>query len=58
VTPESAQFLGKANRLLLEAEAILKIGLDDAAGRTAYLAGFHATQAFISEKSGRTVKTH
>jgi hypothetical protein len=42
VTPESAQFLGKANRLLLEAEAILKIALDDAAGRTAYLAGFHA----------------
>lgn len=58
MTPESAQFLGKANRLLLEAEAILKIALDDAAGRTAYLAGFHAAQAFISEKSGRTVKTH
>lgn len=32
--------------------------LYDAAGRTAYLAGFHATQAFISEKTGRSVKTH
>jgi len=58
MTPESAQFLRKADRLLLEGEAILKIGLGDAAGRTAYLAGFHAAQAFISEKSGRTVKTH
>jgi hypothetical protein len=30
----------------------------DAAGRTAYLAGFHAAQALISERTGRTVKTH
>ena len=58
MTPETAQFIGKANKLLLEAEAMLKIGLNDAAGRTAYLAGFHAAQAFISEKTGRTVKTH
>jgi uncharacterized protein (UPF0332 family) len=27
-------------------------------GRTAYLAGFHAAQAFIFEKRGRTFKTH
>ncbi len=30
----------------------------DAAGRTAYLAGIHAAQALISEKTGRAVKTH
>lgn len=30
----------------------------EAAGRAAYLAGFHAAQAFISEKTGRAVKTH
>lgn len=58
MTPETAQFIRKANKLLLEAEAMLKIGLNDAAGRTAYLAGFHAAQAFISEKTGRAVKTH
>ena len=58
MTPETAQFIGKANKLLLEADAMLKIGLNDAAGRTAYLAGFHAAQAFIAEKTGRTVKTH
>jgi uncharacterized protein (UPF0332 family) len=58
MTPETAQFLEKANKLLREAEAMLKIGLNDAAGRTAYLAAFHAAQALISEKTGRTVKTH
>jgi uncharacterized protein (UPF0332 family) len=58
MTPETAQFVGKASKLLLEAEAMLKIGLNDATGRTAYLAGFHAAQAIISEKTGRTVKTH
>ena len=58
MTPETAQFLEKAEKLLQEAEAMLGIGLNDAAGRTAYLAGFHAAQAFISEKTGRTVKTH
>ena len=30
----------------------------DAAGRTDYLAGFHAAQAWISERTGRAVKTH
>ncbi len=30
----------------------------DEAGREAYLAGYHAAQALISEKTGRTVKTH
>jgi uncharacterized protein (UPF0332 family) len=30
----------------------------DAAGRSAYLAGFHAAQGLISEKTGRAVKTH
>ena len=41
-----------------EAEAILAIRLYDVVGRTAYLAGFHAAQAFISEHTGRSVKTH
>ena len=58
MTPETSQFLEKANKLLLEAEAMLKIGLYDAAGRTAYLAGFHAAQSLISEKTGRAFKTH
>src|SRR5258707_1384031 len=58
MTPETAQFLAKAQKLLREAEAMLDINLNDAAGRTAYLSGFHAAQAFISQKTGRTVRTH
>jgi uncharacterized protein (UPF0332 family) len=58
MTPETAQFLAKADKLLHEADAMLSINLNDAAGRTAYLAGFHAAQAFISEKTSRMVKTH
>jgi uncharacterized protein (UPF0332 family) len=37
---------------------MLFINYYDAAGRTAYLAGFHAAQALISERAGRAVKTH
>jgi uncharacterized protein (UPF0332 family) len=44
--------------LLGEADAMLRTKFYDAAGRTAYLAGFHAAQALISEKRGRAVKTH
>jgi uncharacterized protein (UPF0332 family) len=58
LTPEAARFLDKARRLLAEAEAMLGIGLVDAAGRTAYLAGFHAAQALIFERTGRAVRTH
>ena len=58
MTPETGYFLDKARRLLSEADAIPAINLYDAAGRTAYLAGFHAAQAFISERTGKTAKTH
>jgi uncharacterized protein (UPF0332 family) len=37
---------------------MLAMKFDDAAGRSAYLAGFHDAQALISEKTGRAVKTH
>lgn len=37
---------------------MLAMKYHEAAGRTAYLAGFHAAQALISEKTGRGVKTH
>jgi uncharacterized protein (UPF0332 family) len=37
---------------------MLAMKYNDAAGRTAYLAGFHAAQALISERTGRTVKSH
>jgi uncharacterized protein (UPF0332 family) len=37
---------------------MLAVNLTEAAGRTAYLAGMHAAQAFIFETSGRIYKSH
>jgi len=58
VTPEAALHLAKARQELGKARAMLGIALADEAGRTAYLAGFHAAQAFIFERTGRAPKTH
>jgi len=37
---------------------MLGVRLNDAAGRTAYFAGFHAAQALIFERVGRVFKSH
>ena len=37
---------------------MLGVGLNEAAGRTAYLAGFHAAQGLIFETAGRVFKRH
>ena len=56
MTPETAQFLGKARKLLQEAEAMLRI---ERCGGPHGLSGrVPRRKAFISEKTGRTVKTH
>ena len=56
--PEATHFLEKARKLLEHADTMLGVGLNDDAGRTAYLAGFHAAQAFLFERMGKTFKTH
>jgi uncharacterized protein (UPF0332 family) len=58
LTPETGYFLAKARKLLGEADGMLTMHYNEAAGRTAYLAGFHAAQALISERTGHAVKTH
>ena len=58
MTPQAARFLDKARKLLAKADVMTKVGLADAAGRNAYLAGFHAAQAFIFERTGKSSKTH
>jgi uncharacterized protein (UPF0332 family) len=58
VTPEAAGYLAKAHDLLAQAEAMLRIELWDAAGRTAYLAEFHAAQGLIFERTRKSLKTH
>ena len=55
---QTSAYLDKSRELLDEANAILRIDLYEAAGRTAYLAGFHAAQALIFETSGRIYKSH
>lgn len=56
--PETGYFLAKARKLVAEADGMLAMHYNDAAGRTAYLAGFHAAQAFIFERTGKAAKTH
>lgn len=51
-------FLAKAAKLLAEADTMLSVGLNEAAGRSAYLAAFHAAQALIFERLGEVLKTH
>lgn len=45
MTPESERFLQKAERHLERGHIMLSVGLDEDAGRAAYLAAFHAAQA-------------
>jgi uncharacterized protein (UPF0332 family) len=58
VRPETARYLDKARQSLAHARAILAIELGEDAGRAAYLAGFHAAQALIFERTNRAAKTH
>ena len=58
MTPEAARYLEKARKCLSHARATLGIGLSNDAGRNAYLAAFHAAQAFIFEQTGKIAKTH
>ena len=54
----AAQYLKKARRSVDEAKAVARIGFREAAGRAAYLAAYHAAQAFIIARSGKIAKTH
>lgn len=56
--PEAAQFLDIARNMLTRCQRMLAAGLIEDAGRAAYLGAFHAAQALIYERQGRTLKTH
>jgi uncharacterized protein (UPF0332 family) len=58
LTPQAASYLEKARKLLEEADTMLGVGLNDAAGRNAYLAGFHSAQAFLFDSCGKVFKSH
>src|SRR5579885_2008089 len=54
----TAAYLDKARQALKEARAVADIGLPEAAGRAAYLAAYHAAQAFIFARARKISKTH
>jgi uncharacterized protein (UPF0332 family) len=56
--PESAAYIAKARQSLREADVLAANELADAAGRAAYLAAYHAAQAFVFEATGKAAKTH
>jgi uncharacterized protein (UPF0332 family) len=59
VTPEAEEHLDKAHETLIKARGLLAVmHYSDEAARAAYLAGFHAAQALISERTGRVAKSH
>lgn len=58
MTREIAAYLDKARECLTYARANLAINLSNDAGRNAYLAAFHAAQAFIFDRTGKVAKTH
>jgi|GEM_PF-919993 uncharacterized protein (UPF0332 family) len=59
MTPEAAAFLEKSREFLAKAQDFLDAQRwTDEAGRAAYLAGFHAAQAFLFESTGKVFKTH
>ena len=59
MTPEAKEHLKRAHEYLVKARRFSDVlHYDDEAARAAYLAGFHAAQALISERTGRIAKTH
>jgi uncharacterized protein (UPF0332 family) len=56
--PQTTAFLDKSRALLSQAHTMLGVGLNDAAGRTAYLAGLHAAQALIFERTRKVIRRH
>jgi uncharacterized protein (UPF0332 family) len=59
VKPQVAAFLAKSREFLEKAQSLLDAHhWPDEAGRAAYLAGFHAAQALIFDRTGRAVKRH
>jgi len=58
LTPEAAQELAAARRHLCDAKAIAGLDIAYVAAREAYLAAFHAAEAFLLERTGNLAKTH
>jgi uncharacterized protein (UPF0332 family) len=58
VIPQATDYLDKARDDLNDARKVAAIGLAKVAARSAYYAAFHAAEALIIGRSGKTAKTH
>ena len=58
MTPEAARELAAARRHLSDAKAIAGRDIAYAAAREAYLAAFHAAEAFLHDRTGNLAKTY
>lgn len=57
--PEAAEHLDRAGEYLTKARKLLDVlHFNDDAGRAAYLAALHATQALIFERTGQLASSH
>ena len=55
---QTSAFLDKSRELLDRADTMLRVSLNEDAGRAAYLAAMHAAQALLFERSGKASKRH
>jgi len=58
VKPEAILHLRKAQQVLATAKNLVADGYDNAAARDAYIATYHAAQAYIVDHAGKAAKTH
>ena len=56
--PETANCLERAREALADAKMIAAASIHRVAAREAYVAAFHAAEAYIFERRERVVKTH
>ena len=56
--PETADYLAKARTTLADAHKIADLPLPHIAAREAYVAVFHAAEAFIFEHTDKVAKSH
>jgi uncharacterized protein (UPF0332 family) len=55
---ETADYLAKADAVITDARQIATLPLPHIAAREAYVAVFHAAEAYIFEQTGKVAKTH
>jgi len=58
MTPEVRDYLSTARRCLADAKRLAMLPMPHIAAREAYLAGYHAAEAYIYQCTGKAAKTH